>query len=742
VLSVAKVRRGREAYYLEATEGSSPDRPGLVEADGIWRGRLAATLGLADRTVEAASLSLLLAGVDPTTRAPLDPRHARVSVAAFDCTFAAPKSVSVLHALGPADVVEEVRSSHERAVAGALGYLERHAAHVRRAGVVVPAEGFAAASFLHRTSRADDPHLHSHLVVANLASDATARWSAIDARPLFAHASAAGALYRAQLRYEISRRLSVAWQTRAEGFADLIGIPAAALRGFSRRSAEIAAELARTGWAGSRSTRVAAERTRPDKDLGVDYPALVAAWRERAFSLGVARTTVARLGVRTTPERDAVVPSGPVLAARVADSAASLGRSFDRRELIRATCARLDDGAPVARVEAAVDAHLGSGELVRCGERALHLHATGGGRIPGGLVEAQFATREVAALTERLRTALDGAPVLDVLVGGLGFLAGERLTSPGVFVTNQARDPMPTYAAVRAAALAAHADGRRVVGLAPDVRAAAQLEVATGISTAPFEEREALRDGSLVVLAHPDRCALRAIVPLVDGARADGVTVVVLGGAHGAGRAPGLDERDFPAVPAGGARHDAALARHNVAGVEVVLATDFAAALGAIRLLGDENRAKGHRSAVVAVAPRDLAALGVEVVRPHEALRRSRAENLDLIVFGGARILGPGITRVPDVGRAHVALAPVDAVPGGQRSFALELAEPAGLRRELGRSPDGRRARAAWRVRAVDVERRIRLRGVEPGHAHAELARAWGARDFERSRRREPSLSR
>jgi len=67
VLSVAKVRRGRETYYLESTRAAAPDRPGLVEPDGVWWGVLAEGLGLGARTVDAANLTTLLAGVDPTS---------------------------------------------------------------------------------------------------------------------------------------------------------------------------------------------------------------------------------------------------------------------------------------------------------------------------------------------------------------------------------------------------------------------------------------------------------------------------------------------------------------------------------------------------------------------------------------------------------------------------------------------------------------------------------------------------
>jgi conjugative relaxase-like TrwC/TraI family protein len=742
VLSVAKVRRGHEAYYLEATAQRVSGRPGLVESDGTWWGGLAGALGLADLTVEVASYLTLLSGMDPTTLAPLDPRHHRVTVTAFDCTFAAPKSVSLLHALGPADAVAEVRRSHEQAVAGALGYLERHAAAVRRAGTPRRVEGFVAAAFLHRTSRADDPHLHTHLVVANLAPDASGRWSALDARPLYAHASAAGALYRAQLRHEISRRLSVAWRARLDGFADLIGITAAALRGFSRRSAEIAAELDRTGWSGPHAARFAADRTRPEKGLGGDYETLVATWRERAFALGVSRSAVARLGARRTPATERVELDDVGLEERVAAAAQSLGRPFDRRELVRATCARLADGAPAGRLEAAVDALLASGELVPQGARAVQLRAAGGGRIPGGLVEARFATPEIATLGQRLAGAMAAAPDLGAATDDAGSAGGERSWRPGVIVAGKAGDPCSVYTALREAAVAAARLGRPVVGLAPDRRGAAHLEAATGIATTAFGVREAPARGSFVVVAHPDRCPLRAVVPLVDGACATDATVVLVGCDLRAGRTP-APIAPHPAIALGVAvQPGEALTRHTVGGVEVVIGADLIAALGAIGLLAEESQQKGRRSLVVAAEPRVFGSLAVEVVRPSEAFRRQRAGDLDLIVFGGARLLGPGIAHLPDGVRHHVAVAPVERGLAGERSFALELAEPAELRRTLGRPPEGRRAREAWRIRAEKTERRGRTCHFGLGLGGEEDGWARGCRVYDTSRRREVSLSR
>ena len=119
----------------------------------------------------------------------------RTSVAAFDLTFSAPKSASVLFALGGADTARAVVALHAEAVAGALSYLEQHAVTaVRRSGpdrVVLPTSGAVAAQFTHGVSRNGDPHVHSHVVMANLVHGADGRWGACDRRGLAAHRLAA-----------------------------------------------------------------------------------------------------------------------------------------------------------------------------------------------------------------------------------------------------------------------------------------------------------------------------------------------------------------------------------------------------------------------------------------------------------------------------------------------------------------------------------------------------------------------
>lgn len=119
-------------------------------------------------------------GDDPQRRtAPLP----SAAGAGCDLTSSVPKSVSVVYALGDPLMQAAVVDAGRTAVAEALSWLEREACHVRlgtnnRAAVGVPVSprgtrrlpgpAFAGTAFRHRTSRAGDPQLHWHVLVATV----------------------------------------------------------------------------------------------------------------------------------------------------------------------------------------------------------------------------------------------------------------------------------------------------------------------------------------------------------------------------------------------------------------------------------------------------------------------------------------------------------------------------------------------------------------------------------------------
>ncbi|MGH3043054.1 MAG: MobF family relaxase [Gaiellaceae bacterium] len=224
MLSVRKLTVGQEAYYEQQVAAGLDDYfAGRGESPGIWAGGGAAEIGLAG-VVEDGDLGTLLRGVNPASgarlRAPVRERTITVRtldtesgewreeakrlapVSGYDLVFSCPKSISILHALTEdEDVRRQMSEAHKSAWQAALAYLEREACVVRRGhggALREQGAGFLAAAFRHRTSRAQDPHLHTHVIVANMARTGDGEWRALDGKALLkTYRLAAGYLYEA-----------------------------------------------------------------------------------------------------------------------------------------------------------------------------------------------------------------------------------------------------------------------------------------------------------------------------------------------------------------------------------------------------------------------------------------------------------------------------------------------------------------------------------------------------------------
>jgi conjugative relaxase-like TrwC/TraI family protein len=198
VLSIGKLTLEQSRYYeRQVAQGRDDYYSGRGEAPGRWAGRAGEMLGLAGEVDEAGFVALM-EGRHPGTGERLKRVGGRSKVAAFDLTFSAPKSVSVLFAVGDSVLSGVLVEAHEEAVGAALHYLERERCRVRRGRGGVRREaggGLVAAAYRHRMSRAEDPQLHTHVVAANMARGADGRWTALDATPIYQHAKAAGFLY-------------------------------------------------------------------------------------------------------------------------------------------------------------------------------------------------------------------------------------------------------------------------------------------------------------------------------------------------------------------------------------------------------------------------------------------------------------------------------------------------------------------------------------------------------------------
>ena len=198
----------------------------------------------------------------------------------FDFTFSPPKSVSIAGFLGKD---ERILQAHARAVRTALAEFESFAATRIRVGGAQTDRltgNFAAALFTHDTSRALDPHLHTHCIVFNATFDAVEnRWKALQNYELLrARKFAENAYY-----HEFARELrSFGYRIRnlPRGDFQVEGVSEELCRRFSKRDAEIDAALAKlladhpelggANIAALRAKLATEKRTRKQKDLSRD----------------------------------------------------------------------------------------------------------------------------------------------------------------------------------------------------------------------------------------------------------------------------------------------------------------------------------------------------------------------------------------------------------------------------------------------------------------------------------------
>jgi conjugative relaxase-like TrwC/TraI family protein len=291
-------------YYNEA--GTPPGRwmgsglAGLADGHGLQPG---------SQATEQQMFQLFGMGNDPITGDQLSARPYREgtatqpgSVAGFDLTFSAQKSVSALWALSNFETQTEIVKAHHEAVAVCLALLEAEVAATRigtRGVAQVDALGLIAVAFDHWDSRAGDPQLHTHLVIANRVQAEDGKWRTLDGKALYASIVAISETYNALLADQLAQRLGLDWQQRTRPRSrhaawEIAAVPDKLVQDFSQRAQSI--EVAKDDLVNSfrrkhgreptdnevlRLRQQATLATRPEKVLR-PLSELTHDWRERA----------------------------------------------------------------------------------------------------------------------------------------------------------------------------------------------------------------------------------------------------------------------------------------------------------------------------------------------------------------------------------------------------------------------------------------------------------------------------
>ncbi len=346
-----KLAAGRESYYTrEIAKNREEYLSGHGESPGEFHGGSARALGL-DGECSAEDFKHLFAWQDPRTGEQLGRAPRQDAMPAWDLVLRPHKDVSVLYALGDEVTGRQVAAAHQAGVRAAVAYLdEQVGTRTGRHGAEhVGGEGLLAVGFTHRTSRAGDPLLHTHLIVTNRTQGPDGQWRTLDSRDLLNHRATADTMYRAAYQAELTRTLGVRWEAPDRwGNRAMQGMPEEVRRAFSKRHEQIAAELQRQEAGGKHRTARLVQKvvhaTRPPKSHETPET-LYGTWQQEARALGVEPERLVRevtgrersreqdpAGTAGRPQRSGGTPAGlaEVLTATAGLPERTITTVFDR----------------------------------------------------------------------------------------------------------------------------------------------------------------------------------------------------------------------------------------------------------------------------------------------------------------------------------------------------------------------------------------------------------------------------
>jgi conjugative relaxase-like TrwC/TraI family protein len=258
-------------------------RPGSDVAElSRWYGQGAIALSCPE-VVNEIAFSNILSGLAPTGESlpgrQIHPQHQ----AGIDLTFNAPKSVSLAALMGEQ---EALIAAHTQAIAHTLQIVEQRYAYTRLCEQgqrqLVPTQNLVIAAFQHETSRAHDPHLHTHCVVANLTQIANGEWRTIETTGIYRDRSFLSALYTNALADQI-RQLGYEITVRPNSHFELAGYALEQLQHFSKRRQQILNLVGESATPAMKQWACLA--TRPRKILNIDTAELNEWWQTQNSAL-------------------------------------------------------------------------------------------------------------------------------------------------------------------------------------------------------------------------------------------------------------------------------------------------------------------------------------------------------------------------------------------------------------------------------------------------------------------------
>ncbi|MBY6059275.1 MobF family relaxase [Leisingera daeponensis] len=345
MMSISNVSAGAAAsgYYKEEGYYKAGTEEG--ERAATWFGKAAEENGLSG-FVDDRHFAQLLDGEAPDGK--LMGRYVdgeRQHRPGLDLTFSASKSASVAAlVIGDKRIIE----AHDAAVRAAMTVVEERFIKTRfqQDGEIVTknGEGIIAGIYRHDTSRALDPNLHSHAVIANMVKNENGGYSAIRNEAVYKNQKLITEIYRSDFENRMAD-LGIATERGKFGEVNISGISPEVTEAFSKRRQEILNALDNKGMDVSPETASkAALATRAAKHKNLDRDALRETWRADALAAGLGRDQLdlGRVG-HAAPQ--------PVIPLDQQRPIGPLGETGQPSGMFEKAKAMLSSAAAVARVE-------------------------------------------------------------------------------------------------------------------------------------------------------------------------------------------------------------------------------------------------------------------------------------------------------------------------------------------------------------------------------------------------------
>ena len=213
----------------------------------------------------------------------------------WDLHFAPPKDVSALWALLPDPWRKEIEAAHHASVDAALRHVENKLAFTRRGqgGKSQERAGILVTIFTHPTSRANEPQLHDHAFLHNLAFRQDGTIGALETREIYRAQRLLDAIYVTQFAAELRQRLGLEILPAKTGF-HIQGVPKELCDAWSTRRKDILASMAEHGRQGAVAASIAAIETRPEKQE-ISREALFAQCQQVGRSFGFGQNEALKL---------------------------------------------------------------------------------------------------------------------------------------------------------------------------------------------------------------------------------------------------------------------------------------------------------------------------------------------------------------------------------------------------------------------------------------------------------------